>query len=80
MISEFAAAGLQILRGVRRNAVATKKELQPSNEQLLQEARNYLASWLRNPETLHMNAQVANAILVRVLARLEREAMLEDER
>ena len=59
-------------RGIR---TSEKPVNQPTTQDLLHEVNNYLTSGLRNPETLHKNAQVANALLMRVLARLERETI-----
>src|SRR3990172_8578974 len=56
-------------RGIRTSEKPVK---QPTTEELLHEVNNYLISGLRNPETLHTKAQVANAIVMRVLARVGR--------
>jgi len=47
-----------------------KPVMQPTIEELLHQVNNYLISGLRNPETLHTKAQVANTIVMMVLARV----------
>lgn len=58
---------------------AQLQELKPPTIDLLHQADNYLSNGLKNPETLHMNVQVAKALLMRVLARMELKERHDDE-